>query len=239
MMNTRFALSTLALAGLLASGLPTSAAEPAAPADAPATDATVMPGAARFDSKKVVAYRITRGDKLAVQVFNEPDLTAGNKHVDARGMINLALIGDVSVYGLTLKDAAEAIKNAYRDGRILRKPEVTVTVEEYSERTVTVVGKVKAPGKIQLPPEEQWTIKDVIVKAGGFDDTARGTGVIVTRKKPDGTSEQWKIDVESAILGKDTKSNEASFIVEPGDDFTGSISGATLKYTKYVSAPTV
>jgi polysaccharide export outer membrane protein len=176
--------------------------------------------APRLDEKKVVPYRITRGDKLAVAIFGEPDLTSGNKRVEARGTINLTLIGDVRVYGLTLTDAAKAIEAAYREGRILRNPEVTVTVEEYSPRIVTVLGKVKYPGRVDLPPEQQWTIKDVISKVGGFDDTAKGTQVKVTRLMPDGvTTKVYILDVQSALLGKEraTTSTDAAFLVEPDD----------------------
>lgn len=173
----------------------------------------------RIDDKTVIPYRITRGDQIAVSIFNEPDLTGGNKRVEARGTINLSLIGDVRVYGLTLREAADAIANAYRDGRILRNPEVTVTVEVYSPRVVTVIGKVKYPGRVDLPPEQQWTIKDVITKVGGFDDTARGTAVKLTRTMPDGSVKVFTLDVQSALLGKDraSTSTDASFVVEPDD----------------------
>lgn len=186
---------------------------------AQAAPATNLPGLPKLDDKKVIPYRITRGDRLSVSVFNEADLTGGNHRVEARGTINLPLVGDVRVYGLTLSQAADTIENAYRDGRFLRDPQVTVTVEEYSARVVTVMGKVKYPGRVNLPPEQQWTIKDVITQVGGFDDTARGTDVRVTRTMPDGTVKVIHLDVQSALLGKDraTTSIDASFVVEPDD----------------------
>jgi polysaccharide export outer membrane protein len=186
---------------------------------APFARAAASDNLARIDDKKVVPYRITRGDRLAVSIFGEPDLTSGNHRVEARGTINLPLVGDVRLYGLTLSQAALSIEAAYRDNRILRNPQVTVTVEEYSPRVVTVIGKVKYPGRVDLPPEQQWTIKDVITKVGGFDDTARGTAVRLTRTMPDGSSKVFTLDVQSALLGKDraTSSTDASFVVEPDD----------------------
>lgn len=210
-MNTiRDSLVRLLLAGLglvVGSATLVQAAQPA------------LMAPSRLDEKKIVPYRITRGDRLAVSVFNEPDLTSGNKRVEARGTINLSLVGEVRVYGMTLTEAADAIKDAYINGRILRKPEVTVTVEEYSPRVVIVGGKVKYPGRVDLPPEQVWTIKDVISKVGGFDDTAQGTQVRLTRIQPDGTSKIIKLDVQSALLGKERAStnSDASFVVEPDD----------------------
>lgn len=173
----------------------------------------------RSDGKKLVPYRINRLDQIAVSVFGESDLTGGNHRVDARGTVDLPLIGPVRVYGLTISEAATTIENAYKDGRILRNPQVTVVIEQYSPRFVNVVGKVKIPQRVDLPPEEQWTIKDVITKCGGFDDTARGTGVRLTRTMPDGSLKTFTLDVQSAILGKDkATSGDAAFIVEPNDD---------------------
>jgi polysaccharide export outer membrane protein len=181
--------------------------------------ADVHEGAPRLDDKKVIPYRLTRGDSVSVQIFGEPDLTVGNKRIEARGTINLALIGDIRIYGMTVSEAADTIATAYRDGRILRHPQVTVSVDSYAARVVNVMGKVKVPQRVDLPPEQQWTVKDVIMKCGGFDDTARGTAVRLTRTMPDGTSKVYVLDVQSAILGKDRAetSKDASFVVEPDD----------------------
>ena len=172
-----------------------------------------------LDGANIVPYRITRGDRLAVAIVGEPDLTAGNKLVEARGTINLTLIGDVRVYGMTMEEAARAIEKAYQVGRILRHPEVTVSVEQYAPRVVSVMGHVKFPATVNLPAEQVWTIKDVIMKCGGFDDVARGTAVRLTRTMPDGTTKVYVLDVQSAILGKERaeSSKDASFVVEPDD----------------------
>lgn len=184
----------------------------------PALDAAPGP-TATLERAQIVPYRITRGDRLAVAIVGEPDLTAGNKLVEARGTINLTLIGDVRVYGMTLEEAARAIEKAYQVGRILRHPEVTVSVEQYAPRVVSVMGHVKFPATVNLPAEQVWTIKDVIMKCGGFDDVARGTAVRLTRTMPDGTTKVYVLDVQSAILGKERAENskDASFVVEPDD----------------------
>jgi polysaccharide biosynthesis/export protein len=168
---------------------------------------------------KIIPYRLARGDRLSVAIFGEANLTAGGKRVEARGTIPLALVGDVRVVGLTISEAQTAIENAYRDGRILRYPQVTITMEEYARRVVSVFGKIKMPGTIELPPEQQMTIKELILKQGGFEDTARGTAVKVTRTLPDGTTKVFVLDVQSAILGKDraASSTDASFVLEPDD----------------------
>src|SRR4051812_18364225 len=100
--------------------------------------------------KKYIPYKITRGDTLAVSIFQESDLTAGGKRVDGRGMINLSLIQEIRVAGLTIIEAQTAIENAYKEGRFLRTPQATITIELYAQRTVTITGKIGQQGKHEL-----------------------------------------------------------------------------------------
>lgn len=182
---------------------------------ASAADSPAPPAA---EGPKAGSYRIQPTDKIGIVVGGESELNVSKK-VDINGNINLLYIPDVHVAGLTIKEAQAAIENAYREGRILRNPQVFVTVEEYAPREVVVGGFVKFPGKVQILPETIMTLKDAISKCGGLGDTANGRNVTVTRTLPDGTSKIFeKLDVESALLGKKTSSiNDANFVLEPGD----------------------
>ena len=135
------------------------------------------------------------------------------------GNINLLYIPDVHVAGLTQREAQEAIANAYREGLVLRKPQVFVNIEEYAPREITVGGFVKFPGKVQILPETIMTLKDAISKCGGLGDTANGKSVRISRTLRDGNIKLFeKLDVESALLGKtSSKSGDANFVLEPGD----------------------
>ena len=168
--------------------------------------------------KKFVPYRITRGDKIGVTVLGEPDLVAGGKRVEAMGTINLPLIQEIRLVGLTIAEAQDAIAKKYRDEQYLRNPVVSVTVEDFANRSVIVGGKVNSPGRQNLEPDAEVTIKDVISKAGGFGETAKGTQVKVTRTLPDGTLKVFILDVESALKGRAaSNSGDAAFVVEPDD----------------------
>jgi polysaccharide export outer membrane protein len=172
------------------------------------------------DDKANIPYRITRGDVLGVAVFGETDLTIGGKKVEPRGTINLSLINDIRVVGMTVGEAKAAIEAAYRDGRFLRNPEVTVTIEQYAQRTVIITGQVNQPARYELPPDQQWTLKDLVMRAGGFQETAKGTAVKVTRTMPDGSLKIYEdLDVESLLRGRGNtaRNNAANFVLEPDD----------------------
>ena len=194
------------LAGLLAAWLV------CATLSAPAQVAPLKP-----DSRKALLYTIAITDSLQVSVFGEEDLSRISR-VDARGLINLPLVGEVKVFGLTLRDAEQAIARAYREGRFLRNPQVTVTVEVYAVREISVQGQVKNPQRVVLPPESSMTVLEAITKCGGFSDSAKGTEVRVTRVDADGKVKVYIVDIDSLIKGKDrAKSEDNSLLLLPGD----------------------
>jgi polysaccharide export outer membrane protein len=169
------------------------------------------------DEKKAIVYKICRTDKISITVVGEPDLNVGGKRVDANGNVGLAHVGEVKLAGLSVSQAQAAIENAYRDGRILRNPQVTINIEDYAPRTVSVSGMVKQPGTINLPPESIMTIKELILKAGSFSETANGAKVRVSRVLPDGTTKIFTLNVEAMLKGRESKSADTAFVLEPDD----------------------
>lgn len=201
---TRFACFAVLLAGVLPFWLP---AQPA-PANAPKTE------------KKYVPYRITRGDILNIEVFasGEREFSAGQKRVEATGTINLLYIQEIQLVGLTIAEAQDAIARAYRDGRFIRNPVVNVTVETYAPRVVRISGKVNSQASFEIPPDGELTIMELIFKANGFQETAQGKQVKVTRIMPDGSLRVFTLDVESAMKGRlTTPSGDAAFLLQPDD----------------------
>jgi len=167
--------------------------------------------------KKNYVHTLTLADRVRIVVYQEDDLTSITR-IDARGKVNLPLIGEIVLGGLTIVDAQNAIENAYKDGRFLRNPQVTVSVEEYAPREVSIQGRVRNPGRYTLPIESTLTVVELVTKAGGIDDIGKGSAVTVTRIMPDGTKKVFTVDVDSIIRGKrDTKIDDTTLLLQPGD----------------------
>lgn len=174
--------------------------------------------AAATEERKTAPYRITRGDRISISILGEPELKVAGTRVEPVGTVNLVLIKEVNLAGLTISEAEAKVALAYQEGKFLRSPRVNITVEEYAPRTVIVSGKVNIQGRQEIPPNAEFTIKDLIFKAGGFTDTARSSAVKVTRNLPDGTQKYYILDVESGIKGRaNSSSKDASFVLEPDD----------------------
>ena len=132
--------------------------------------------------------------------------------------MNLPLIGEIAIGGLTVIEAQAAIENAYREGRFLRNPQVTVSVEEYAPREVSIQGQIRNAGRYTLPIESTLTVVELVTKAGGITDIGKGSAVTVTRIMPDGTKKVFTVDVDSVIRGrKDSKTDDSAMLLQPGD----------------------
>lgn len=167
--------------------------------------------------KSNYVYRLTITDRIRISIFQEEDL-AVIVRIDARGNVNLKLVGDLRVAGMTVAEAQHAIERAYRDGRYLRNPQATISIEDYAPREVSISGQVKAPGRYLLPIESTLSIIELVTKAGGLTDIAKGTTVIISRTAPDGKITTLTVDVDSLIRGR--KSNipdNSAVLLEPGD----------------------
>jgi polysaccharide export outer membrane protein len=173
---------------------------------------------AKSDAKKNYVHTLSLADRVRVAVYQEDDLTSVTR-IDARGRISMPLLGEIAIGGMTVIEAQAAIENAYKEGRFLRNPQVTISVEEYAPREVSISGAIRSAGRYTLPVESTLTVVELVTKAGGITDIGKGTAVTVTRILPDGTKKVFTIDVDSAIKGKkNTKEEDSSFILLPGDN---------------------
>ncbi len=179
--------------------------------------AQLKSGKPAIDPSKALVYRIATNDRIRIGVFQESDLDMIAR-VDVKGTVNLPLLGTIQVSNLTIPEAELTIENAYRDERFLRNPQVTISVEEYTPREVSIQGQVKNPGRYPMPIEQTMSVLELVTRAQGFTDTAKGTAVSVTRINPDGTKEIFTVDVESFIKGKAKgKASDSSQVLLPGD----------------------
>ena len=169
------------------------------------------------ESKKSYIHTLALADRVRVAIYQEEDLTTVAR-IDARGRINLPLVGEIAVGGLTVVAAQNAIHASYKDGRYLRNPQVTLSVEEYAPREVSIQGQIRNAGRYTLPIESTFTVVELVTKAGGITDIGKGTQVSVTRVLPDGTKQIFVVDVDNVIRGKKgDKIDDNTLLLQPGD----------------------
>jgi polysaccharide export outer membrane protein len=147
------------------------------------------------------------GDLMEVRVYQETDLSGAFK-VSPEGSIDFPLCGRVSVMGLTSQKAADAITGCLKNG-FLKNPQVTVLVREFSSKKVFVLGEIAKPGT--FPYEENMSILQAVLLAGGFTKTSSKNGTSVTRLV-NGQETRVRVPVADIEQGR-----EKNFPLQPGD----------------------
>lgn len=148
------------------------------------------------------------GDVFTVRVYAEEELS-GSHRVAPDGTIDFPLLGPVDVNGLEPPAVAARIQRQLRDRDYLRNPHVSVYVDEYASKRVSVVGAVANPGTFPLQPG--MTVVQAISMAGGFSSLADRDATVVNRRL-DGRTIQYRVPV-----GKVTRGQAEDIAVAAGD----------------------
>jgi len=104
------------------------------------------PGSGRFGPEP--AYTLGAGDRIGLDIFNVPEYSR-EYQILVNGTVNLALIGSVSLQGLTLQQASNLISSQY--ARFLRRPIVTVNLVAARPVQVAIAGEVIRSGSYSIP----------------------------------------------------------------------------------------
>ncbi|HET6208275.1 MAG TPA: polysaccharide biosynthesis/export family protein [Terracidiphilus sp.] len=123
------------------------------------------------------ALKLSPGFLLNVQVYDEPDLSA-HVRVDKDGNVNLPFLKTIHIGGDTVAQAREKIETKFRNDGILKNPQITIEVEQFATTSVTVMGEVQNPGKVELLAPHN--LLDVIGMTGGVT-TLAGNEIEVKR----------------------------------------------------------
>jgi polysaccharide export outer membrane protein len=123
-------------------------------------------------------YGLGGGDQVQLDIPALGDEFTSEKifRIDASGDLGLPVIGHVQALGLTVAQLEEAIKVQLK--RIVKDPDVIVTVVGFGSQPVSVLGSVMRPGIVQIGGSKN--LFEVLSMAGGLSDDA-GYLVTITR----------------------------------------------------------
>lgn len=138
------------------------------------------------------------GDQFEVRVYGEEDLSNAYR-VAQDGTIDFPLIGRIEVGGREPTEVADVISGQLRERDILVDPQVSVLVEEYNSKTISVMGAVTNTGS--FPMRAGLTVAQAISLAGGFTPLAARNDTVVTRRV-DGELRRYRIKADDVIRGE-------------------------------------
>ena len=119
------------------------------------------------------------GDRLAIRVLGEPELTSDLYRVEGTGYIQVPLAGEMIAAGLRPVELREELTRRLA-ARYIRNPQVAVIVVERRRTTFSVEGEVREPGIFEAAP--QTTLLSAIAQAKSPTKVARLGEVMVFRR---------------------------------------------------------
>ena len=155
-------------------------------------------------------YKLSPGDAIKVQVYQNPDLTL-EARVSEGGSISYPLVGSVPIGGMSISQAEKAIADALQKKQILKQPQVNIVLLQVRGNQVTVLGQVQRPGRFPL---ETTTVRvsDMLAAAGGVTPT--GDDVLVVSGNREGKPFRKSIDIPNLFKG-DRAADD--ILLQPGD----------------------
>jgi protein involved in polysaccharide export with SLBB domain len=151
-------------------------------------------------------YRLASGDVISIYVLGEDELKREKVRLTDAGTIQYAVLGEIRVRGLTAGALEQKITSGLVEGRYLKNPKVTVSIDEY--RPFFINGEVYKPGGYPYVPG--LNVLKAVSLAGGFKDRASKRNMYVVRDGAPNVQRQ-KVEMDTPIYPGDTLTIEDSF----------------------------
>lgn len=136
-------------------------------------------------------YTIGPKDLLEIRVLELPEVS-GDRRVSESGVIDLPIIGEVPVNGLTTQEARTRLEGILT-AKYVNRASVSVIVKEFNNKPISVLGAVLRPGSLSI--SGRWTLIKALSAAGGLSEKA-GRKILVLRRADNGLSDTLEIGTE-------------------------------------------
>jgi polysaccharide biosynthesis/export protein len=203
---------------MLFAGLPTPWATVAGAQIAPATATNTSAADGQRNPNKTgpaltgerhPPYRLHKSDVVDVKFTFSPEFDQ-TATVQPDGYVALKGLGQLFAEGLTVNELRDAIRDAYAP--VLRDPEVSVILTGFEKPYFVAAGQVARPGKYDL--RSPTGVVAAIAIAGGFNDQAKHSQVVLFRPITDGIVESHVLNVKAMLASRNL---EEDIELKPGD----------------------
>lgn len=156
-------------------------------------------------------YHLQPTDRLQLSYRYTPEYNE-TLTIEPDGYVSIKLIGDITLEGLTMDQAREAILTALKTR--LNDPEITLTLLDFVRPTFTVAGLVGSPGRYEI--RGQVNAIEAIAMAGGFKDNAKHSQVILFRRVSADMAQTRVLNMKKEMYSP-RREIEEPVNIEPGD----------------------
>jgi polysaccharide export outer membrane protein len=173
-------------------------------------------------------YTVGPGDVLSIGVADAPEF-GGKFRVSDSGMLDIpGVANSIRAEGKSSIELSRTIRQALIDAKQLRNPKVSVFVEEYRGRTITVLGAVSKPSV--YPLQKHINVVEALSLAGGVLPGAGNTVTIIRGPASAEATNTPEGSVQIIPTGRLLKGEDLSANVEVRNGDVLNVSAAQVVY---------
>lgn len=153
-------------------------------------------------SMEIVKLRPGLIISMSVLVAGKKEIDEPSKRISDGGTVALPLLGEMEITDLSLNELQAKLTKSYQQFFI--DPQVILDFVRDTGADgispwgfVTVLGRVKIPGRVAIPATRDMTVSGAIQKAGGFGPSAKDNAILVTRSLPNNQTETRTINLKA------------------------------------------
>ena len=155
-------------------------------------------------------YMLRKGDTFDLDFALSPEFNQ-TVAVQPDGYVTLKGVGSIFVEGQTVPELTETVKAAY--AKTLHDPVIAIALKDFEKPYFIASGQVSKPGKYDL--RSDLTVTEAVAIAGGFNDKAKHSQVVLFRPVPgSGGYEAKLIDVKKLLATRNLSEDPQ---IRPGD----------------------
>jgi polysaccharide export outer membrane protein len=141
--------------------------------------------------KSSADYVLQSGDLIDIKVFMENGMDR-TLRISGGGTITFPLVGNIKIADKSVAQAEEILSAELK--KYIKNPQVSLLIKEYGNTTIYILGEVKTPSAIPIPPGKSLTVLEAITSAGGFTSVAATSKVKVLRME-NGIQKSIEVDI--------------------------------------------
>jgi polysaccharide biosynthesis/export protein len=141
-------------------------------------------------------HTLSAGDEFEIRLPFAADYN-DRVTVGMDGMVAPKAIGGVPVGGLTVPEATERLKARY--AKLLKSPDLSITVRRFAPEIIYVDGWVARPGLIRS--DIPLTLGRAIAQAGGVKTGAKTSAILIMRRDGSGSVHAYELGAATGGYG--------------------------------------
>ena len=146
-------------------------------------------------------YVLKVSDVIELDVYQERDLNKSVR-IEGDGTVSLALVGRVKLAGMTVGEGKSLITDLYNRDYLV-DPQISLLVVSFSPKVLHILGSVRSPGVVNIPPDRDLTLTEALSMVGGVTRMGNPRAIKIKRVDQDGRTRQMEVNFSKVVQDPD------------------------------------